>query len=74
MKYTFSYDVRIPGIVEVEADDEDQAWDKFFDIESQVLLNQANHESADVINEQLEEEHDDGKNPEDGRDPSRPEG
>ena len=65
MKYTFSYDVRIPGIIEVEADDEDQAWDKFGEIKPQVLLNQANHESADVINEQLEEGHDDGQNSQD---------
>ena len=65
MKYTFSYDVRIPGIIEVEADDEDQAWDKFFDVKQQELIKYANHESADVINEQIEEGHDDGQNSQD---------
>ena len=65
MKYTFSYDVRIPGIIEVEADDEDQAWDKFFDVKRQELIKYANHESADVINEQIEEGHDDGQNSQD---------
>ena len=53
MKYVISYDVLVPGLYEIEADDEEAAMDLFGYVDPKELLDRANHESATITNEEV---------------------
>ena len=52
-KFIIGYDVLVPGLYEIEADDEVEAMDLFGGVDPKELLDRANHESATIINEDV---------------------
>ncbi len=49
MKVIVAYDVRVPGIIEVEADSEEDALDNVLAMDPVKLLQHANSESTDLL-------------------------
>lgn len=56
MKYVISYDVRVAGLIEVEAADEEEAEEAVLAMDPSVLLKNANMETIDVIPESVRTE------------------
>ena len=52
-KFIISYDVLVPGLYEIEAEDEVAAMELFSDVDAKELLDRANDESAAIINEEV---------------------
>lgn len=48
-RYTVSCDVVIPLVMEIEADSEDAALDKLWNLTPRALLDRANIESAEIL-------------------------
>jgi hypothetical protein len=49
MKFVFSYDVIVPGVIEVEAASEEEGEELLFSMSPQSLLRLANTESVELL-------------------------